>query len=291
MLEANAARTDADGARADYGSLVRDGAGLLTLAAETGLAKAQVPGLSKVLATAFRARQYTSTQEQAWMLLAARALADEAKGVRLDVAGRPHMGELTRTFRPADIAASPVAVVNGGSDAVDAVITVEGASLTPEPAIAKGFSIERGYYTLDGRKIEAGATMTVRQNDRFVVVVTIKGQQSGGRILIADHLPAGLEVENPRLVDSGDVKSLAWLKKGREAKHTEFRDDRVVAAFDFFGENGEVSAEAPEATVAYIVRAVTPGTFVHPAARVEDMYRPELFARTAGGTLVVDAAQ
>ncbi len=41
------------------------------------------------------------------------------------------------------------------------------------------------------------------------------------------------------------------------------------------------------ASVAYIVRAVTPGSFIHPAATVEDMYRPERHARTASGRLVV----
>ena len=41
------------------------------------------------------------------------------------------------------------------------------------------------------------------------------------------------------------------------------------------------------ATVAYLVRAVTPGSFVHPAATVEDMYRPDRFARTASGRLDV----
>ena len=44
---------------------------------------------------------------------------------------------------------------------------------------------------------------------------------------------------------------------------------------------------AVTATLAYIVRAVTPGTYVHPAATVEDMYRPETYARTAAGTLTV----
>ena len=39
--------------------------------------------------------------------------------------------------------------------------------------------------------------------------------------------------------------------------------------------------------VAYLVRAVTPGAFVHPAATAEDMYRPDRFARTAAGRLTV----
>ena len=42
-------------------------------------------------------------------------------------------------------------------------------------------------------------------------------------------------------------------------------------------------------TLAYVVRAVTPGTYVHPAANVEDMYRPQYSARTATGMMEVKA--
>ena len=75
-----------------------------------------------------------------------------------------------------------------------------------------------------------------------------------------------------------------------------------MAAFDFFGgaqdhrrgwRGGDSDNREPvaSATVAYIVRAVTPGNFVHPAATVEDMYRPERFARTAAGRLEVTAKE
>ena len=106
-------------------------------------------------------------------------------------------------------------------------------------------------------------------------------------MLLVDRLPAGLEIENPRLVASGDIKALSWLKPKLLPVHTEFRDDRLVAAFDFF----RAGAKQRSATVAYVVRAVTPGSFVHPAAIVEDMYRPEKFARTASGRLDVTTAQ
>ncbi len=43
--------------------------------------------------------------------------------------------------------------------------------------------------------------------------------------------------------------------------------------------------------MAYVVRAVTPGTFAAPAAVVEDMYRPQFQARTATGVMEVKAAQ
>ncbi|HRY06438.1 MAG TPA: alpha-2-macroglobulin, partial [Hyphomicrobiaceae bacterium] len=54
--------------RGDYGSRLRDGAALVTLAAEVGMAKAEAPHLTDVIAKAYAARGYTSTQEQAWML-------------------------------------------------------------------------------------------------------------------------------------------------------------------------------------------------------------------------------
>ena len=176
---------------------------------------------------------------------------------------------------------------------VDAVVSVAGSSLTPEPAIAKGFKIERKYYTLDGKPVDLasanGGQASLAQNERLVVVLTIEGEDSGGRVMLVDRLPAGLEIENPRLVDGGDLKGLDWLKRARDPDHTEFRDDRFVAAFSFFGEGGRRGNTGPaiaaHASVAYIVRAVTPGSFVHPAATVEDMYRPERFARTAAGRL------
>ena len=44
-------------------------------------------------------------------------------------------------------------------------------------------------------------------------------------------------------------------------------------------------------TLAYVVRAVTPGSFVMPGAVIEDMYRPGEFARTDTGRLAIAAAE
>jgi len=291
--------TDAGVTRRDYGSGMRDRAALITLAAESSLAKAEMPRLVEVVAGAYASRVYTSTQEQAWMLLAAHALAQEAKAMTLAVNGQPHQGELVRAVAPHELQAGPIAIANTGEAPVGAVVSVIGAALTPEPPISKGFTIERSYYTLDGKKVDlasaTGGLGKLKQNDRLVVVLKVDATDTGGRILLVDRLPAGLEIENPRLVDSGDIKGLAWLKTSVAPQHTEFRDDRFVAAFDFFGgSRGRGGRDADNnpasgATVAYIVRAVTPGSFVHPAATVEDMYRPTRFARTAAGRLEVGA--
>ena len=292
-------------ARRDYGSSLRDGAALLTLAAESRTAQISTPDLMDVIATAYQARTHTSTQEQAWLLLAAHALSDQIKSAKIAIDGAPVTGTLQRVIRASDLGRD-VVITNNGPERVDAVVSVIGASFEPQPAAEKGFKIERSYYTLDGEKLEMasarGGTSTVKQNDRLVVVVKIDSDEAKGNILLADRLPAGLQIENPRLVDGGDVQSLNWLKTSLRPNHTAFRDDRLVAAFNLANlpkrkrqpttaANGGAVVEPPVATVsvAYIVRAVTPGDFVHPAASVEDMYRPERYARTSAGTLTVAA--
>ena len=67
--------------------------------------------------------------------------------------------------------------------------------------------------------------------------------------------------------------------------HSEFRDDRFTAAFD------RASGDKAVFTVAYVVRAVSPGRYVLPQAYVEDMYRPDRFGRTGTGSIEVTAAQ
>ena len=283
-------------ARADYGSFLRDGAAVITLASETGAAKTATPGLTGVLAKVYQSRTYTSTQEQAWMLLAARALSEDARGQTLTIDGRPHQGDVAQPIETRDLATRAIDIVNTGDAPVDALVSIVGASLTAEPALSKGFTVARAYYTLDGQKVDMtsadGGTGSIQQNDRLLVVLTVEGAEAGGRVMLVDRLPAGLEIENPRLVEGGDLKGLDWLQRPREPQHTEFRDDRFVAAFDFFGDRQRGDATGPDvaskATVAYIVRAVSSGSFVHPAATVEDMYRPDRFARTAAGRLDIE---
>src|SRR5690606_38287831 len=85
-------------ARSDYGSDIRDGAALVTLASETHIVKSETPRLVNVIAKAYLARNYTSTQEQAWMLLAAHALGEQATGARLAVNGAAIDGSLVRAL-------------------------------------------------------------------------------------------------------------------------------------------------------------------------------------------------
>jgi uncharacterized protein YfaS (alpha-2-macroglobulin family) len=272
-----------DVGRTDYGSALRDASAFVALASEGNAPRASILKAVERIEQARALTPYTSTQENAWMVLAARALARDTAGMALAVNGEAKKGPLYRTFRPAELSGSPVKVTNNGDNAVQAVISVIGAPTTPEPAVEKGFSIERLYYTLDGERADISK---VKQNERFAVVLKItEGQPVFGRIIIADYLPAGFEIDNPRLVSSGDTGTLSWIEDAQEPTHTEFRDDRFTAAFDRNARSKAVF------TVAYVVRAVSPGKYTVPQAYVEDMYRPDRMGRTGVGAMEVEAAK
>ncbi|WP_026227334.1 alpha-2-macroglobulin family protein [Hoeflea sp. 108] len=266
--------------RSDYGSRLRDGAAMLALAAESKPVPSVVPALVKMVAADRASAKWTSTQDDAWMLLAARALKAGNEAISLDIGGTAHSGAYSQRIDGADLLVNPVSIANKGKNPVQAVVTTVAAPAQPLPAGGDGFTIERTYYRLDGS--EANVT-EVNQNERFVVVLKVTELNDWpSRIVVADMLPAGFEIDNPGLVNSASLSNFPWLEQ-TQAAHLEFRDDRFVAAMDSDGDSGR------EFTLAYVVRAVTPGTYAHPAANVEDMYRPQYSARTATGMMEVKA--
>ena len=279
-LDAIAPQPKLDLGRADFGSALRDAAALVTLASEGRAPQKTIDDAVLRIDAARTLAASTSTQENAWLVLAARALAKQLNSISLSVNGETRQGTLYRNLRPDDLASS-YAVQNNGDGNVQAVVSVSGSPLAPEPAAENGFKIERSYHTLAG---EAADPSKARQNQRFVVVLKMtEPQPQFGRVIVADYLPAGFEIDNPRLVSSGETSTLDWITDGVEPVNSEFRDDRFSAAFDRSADS------SPVFTIAYVVRAVSPGRYVLPQAKVEDMYRPDRFGRTATGAIEITA--
>ncbi|WP_295399710.1 alpha-2-macroglobulin family protein [uncultured Thiocystis sp.] len=273
--------TDGDegGWRADFGSDLRDGAALLTLAVETETAAVDARALARRLQDQWSAADPASTQDSAWLLLAAHALTAGADQPELTLGGEPVKGALYRRWDAADLAAQPPIVGNRGSAPLEALITVTGVPLTPEPAGGNGYRIERAYYDLEGRRIQPSGIL---QGGRLIAVLTVTADTPRqARLIVNDPLPAGFEIDNPNLIKAGDIADIPWLGLEEEAAHTAFRADRFIAAID----------RKPDARtqfqLAYRLRAISPGVFAHPAATVEDMYRPRQRAWTETGTVEV----
>ncbi|TCO69584.1 alpha-2-macroglobulin family protein [Rhodovulum euryhalinum] len=257
--------------RTDYGTDLRDAAGLLALAAEAGSAAVNRTALADFVAAPGRTR---STQEAVWTLLAAHALIDRPGGAGFTLNGAPLDGPLVRMLREGD---SPAVIANASGAEETLTVTTFGVPEMAEPAGGNGFAITRRHYTLEGKP----ATMdTVPAGTRLVTVLEVTPfEPTEARLMIADPLPAGFEIDNPNLLRAGDVRALDWLGLTVEATHAEFRQDRFLAAVDLRSDN--------PFRLAYILRATSPGTYRHPAASVEDMYRPDRRAWTDAGRATV----
>ena len=274
MGQANEVR----GYRYDYGSHLRDGAAVIALAAEARTNAINLNRLVNVVAERRTAR-WTSTQEKAWMLMATHAMLDRvSEGLTLN--GKPVTGPMIRLFNDDDVTTGAITIGNTGAS-TRAVVTTYGVPIDPEPAGGNGYSITRSYFTMDGVPV---SPTSVAQNDRLVVLITVSSlNKRNARLVIDDPLPAGFEIDNPNLLETGSIASLKWLKTSATPQHAEFRSDRFLAAVNKNGK-GDVK-------LAYIVRAVSPGLFHYPAAIVEDMYRPEFRAWTDTGAIEVVEAR
>ena len=166
--------------RRDYGTGVRDGAALITLASETRHRQ------GRGAAPRRRGRQGLRGQD---LHLDAGAGVDAAGRARARRGGRQRRRSSVngaaaqgpahpRAVAPPRSKAGALIIANDGDAPVDAVVSVIGAALTPEPAVSKGFTIERTYYTLDGKKVDlksaTGGTAELKQNERLVVVVKVR---------------------------------------------------------------------------------------------------------------------
>ena len=284
-LSALESEHDTGVSRPDYGSRLRDAAGVLALLAEANLTGGEIEGdaiarAGAALDQARAERAYTSTQENAWMTLAAEGLAEHASFAQFTVDGAPVKGAFNRRWSGAALSAKPITIANAGQNTAELVANVSGAPISPDPAASNGYSVERSFFKLDGTRIEL---QSIAQNERIVVALKVTESEARyARLLIVDRLPAGLEIDNPALVDSGSIEAFSWLSSDVPT-HTEYRDDRFVAAFD------RAPGQSAFINLAYVVRAVAPGRYVYPPATAEDMYAPERYGRTAFGALEVTA--
>lgn len=266
------------GWRGDYGSRLRDNAAIVTLAAEAGVKAVNASLLVDDLDNSWRQSKAHSTQEEAWSLLAAHALTSERQKPDLSLNGVRNDGPLYRRLELSELS-DGVTLRNNGTEPIDVAVTALGAPLLPEPAGGNFASISRKYFALDGQEVDMTA---IGQGERFVAVLTIVfNDKENGLIIVNDPLPAGFEIDNPNLLQSGDVKNLDWLKLTPQTQHKEFRADRFIASIDRSNDS------STRIELAYVVRAVSPGRFTHPAAIVEDMYRMDRRARTASGSVEI----
>jgi hypothetical protein len=277
----------------DYGSDLRDAALMIALVHQNGVSKPEYEASVIKLGRDFVARRsareaqakkygyswlYLSTQEQLALFRLGKALVRDGNAT---FSGQLSVGDKTsaleakkfwsRTFGANEVK-SGVRLTPTGNPPLYVTQDVAGVPRTgPEPNDAKVW-IKRTFYELDGKIYDGHA---LKEGEGLVVGVAIEAKEEMADALFTDLLPGGLEIENFNLSDAKqwanvviDGVQIDNRESAAEVRHEEFRDDRYVAALKLY--------KGQKAHVFYLVRAVSPGTFVVPPPQIEDMYRPEV---------------
>lgn len=151
-------------------------------------------------------------------------------------------------------------------------------------AARHGFQVERRYEAVndpsdvtqakDGTwEIKAGAAV------RVTLTMTLPARRH--HVALTDRLPAGFEALNPALETTAQIPDRTRFMEQTRTRfwqphwyqHQQLRDDRAEAF--------STEVEAGVYKYEYTALATTPGEFVVPPAKVEEMYRPETFGRSA----------
>jgi uncharacterized protein YfaS (alpha-2-macroglobulin family) len=177
------------------------------------------------------------------------------------------------------------------------------ASLDLDP-LDRGFTVERAYEAVDDAgdvRREADGTWRIRAGARVRVRLTMVAPARRYHVALVDPLPAGLEPLDPALAVTGslpdaggsDVTPVSapglggprrpgswWWWSRPWFDHQNLRDERVEAFSALLWEGVH--------SYRYVARATTPGTFVVPPPKAEEMYTPETFGRGATDRVLVE---
>ncbi|UCF61383.1 MAG: hypothetical protein JSV37_01530, partial [Anaerolineaceae bacterium] len=192
----------------------------------------------------------------------------------------------------------------GGGETRDLILSKEGpgrlyyrlglryapSDLTLDP-VDMGFVVQRVYEAVDDPEdvtqdedgvwhIKAGARVRIR--------LTMVADNRRYHVALVDPLPAGLEIINPALAVSESIPQdpssseyrYGWWWWWPWYEHQNMRDERAEAFTPLLWDG------VYEYT--YVARATTPGTFVVPPAKAEEMYSPEVFGRSASDWVIVE---
>lgn len=156
-----------------------------------------------------------------------------------------------------------------------------------------GFTVERSYEAVDDPtdvSRDADGTWRIKAGARVRVKLTMVATSRRYHVALVDPLPAGFETLNPVLATTEilpqDPKQEGVFEYGSRSygngwwrwrpqwfEHQNLRDERTEAFTSLLWEGVY--------KYAYVARATTPGDFVVPPTKAEEMYHPETFGRGA----------
>ena len=140
-----------------------------------------------------------------------------------------------------------------------------------------GFTVGRTYEAIDHPgdvTRDAEGVWHIKAGSRVRVRLSLVAQARRYHVALTDPLPAGFESLNPGLATTERIPDDATDERQRQSlwfDHQNLRDERTEAFTSLLWEGVY--------DYSYVARATTPGSFVVPPAKAEEMYHPETFGR------------
>ena len=275
---------------------------LITMAPESDLIAKVVAGL---LANRIKGR-WNNVQENSFILLALNRYFAAFEATDPDFVARVWLGDLYAaqhqfSGRSTDRALTlvPMAELLAVGDS-DLIVEKDGEGrlyyrlglryapddLYLDP-LDRGFVVQRSYEAVDDPGdvwLDDDGVWHVLAGAQVRVNVTMVNDSRRTNMALVDPMPAGFESLNPALAVTGEIDARRggaadswWWRTWYE--HQNLRDDRAEAFSSYLW--------AGTHEYSYVVRATTPGTFVVPPAKAEEIYAPEVFGRSRTDTVVV----
>jgi alpha-2-macroglobulin len=270
-----------------------------------------IPKLVTGLLAHKKAGRWLNTQENTFVLVALDHYFNTYEKITPDFVARVWLGNgyagdhtfkgrSTDSFQ-LDIPMKTVAAAGKS----DLVIQKDGAGrlyyrvgMTYAPADLKlppadyGFVVERRYEAVDSASDvvrQADGTWKIKAGARVRVRLTMVNENRRYHVALVDPLPAGLEAMNPALAVTGPIpldpqeqksRGAYWWWYGPWYEHQNMRDERIEAFASLLWEGVH--------TYEYVARATTPGNFVVPPPKAEEMYMPETFGRGPSDRVIIE---
>lgn len=263
-----------------FASPIRDEALALNALLEADPTNPQVTSIARQLSRQVRAAGYLNTQERAFALLALGKIARKSQASTATAtiaAGGKTLGQFTgKDLTVNNVANYQLLLKASGAGALYYFWEAEGISaggrVREEDSYLK---VRRQFLTRTGQLV---GTASFRQNDLVVVKLTIQAADAAGEVknvAITDLLPAGLEIENPRL---GVTREIGFVTNAAQPDYLDVRDDRI---------NLFTTATPTPKVFYYLARAVSKGTFKLGPVSADAMYNAEYHSYNGAGTVRV----
>ena len=154
--------------------------------------------------------------------------------------------------------------------------TVDGVPLAAPKPEDIGIRVRARYTDSEGAPIASGSA--VKKGRRVYATITLEPLSGNAKnIIVTLPLSGGLEIENPRLMDSAEEEN-----ENNEARavteRSELRDDRLLIFVDDLSKKREWQ---------FSMRAVTQGRFVLPPIAAVGMYSPGTRSITSASSITV----